>query len=155
MEGTFDKGIPLVDEIMERIGTFNSRIDEHHIMLFYYKIASLFFGAGQYKQCIRYLSKIIENKSLQIREDLMCFSRILNLIAHYEAGLDYSLELQLKSTYKFLIKMNELHEVQKEIINFLRGVGDIYPHTINKEFKKQIHVINLSIIHLFKSPVIL
>ena len=96
----------------------------------------MFFGAGQYKQCIRYLSKIIENKSLQIREDLMCFSRILNLIAHYEAGLDYSLELQLKSTYKFLIKMNELHEVQKEIINFLRGVADIYPHTINKEFKK-------------------
>ena len=26
-----------------------------------------------------------------MREDLLCFSRILNLVAHYEAGLDYNL----------------------------------------------------------------
>ncbi|NNC70449.1 MAG: hypothetical protein HKN90_06470 [Flavobacteriaceae bacterium] len=136
MEGTFDKGIPLIDDILSNIKLFKSRIDEHHVMLFYYKIASLYFGAEQYKKSIEYLSKIIENKSLQVREDLMCFARILNLIAHYEAGLDYSLELQLKSTYKFLIKMNDLHEVQKEVINFLKELGNIYPHNINKEFKK-------------------
>ena len=136
MEGTFKKGIPLVDEILSKIDIFKTRIDEHHIMLFYYKIASLYFGAERYKKSIEYLTKIIENKSLKVREDLMCFSRILNLIAHYEAGLDYSLEIQLKSTFKFLIKMNELHEVQKEVINFLKNLGTIYPHQINKEFKK-------------------
>ena len=136
MEGTFDEGIPLVSTILSKIKQFKSRIDEHHIMLFYYKIASLYFGAEQYKKSIEYLTKIIETRSLRVREDLMCFSRILNLIAHYEAGLDYSLERQLISTYKFLIKMNDLHEVQKEVINFLKELGSIYPHQINKEFKK-------------------
>ena len=136
MEGTFENGIPLVETILTKIKQFKSRIDEHHIMLFYYKIASLYFGAAAYKESIQYLNKIIDNKSLQVREDLMCFSRLLNLIAHYEAGLDYSLEVQLKSTYKFLIKMNDLHEVQKEVINFLKELGNIYPHNINKEFKK-------------------
>ncbi len=136
MEGNFERGIPLVDEILTKITQLKSRIDEHHIMLLYYKIASLYFGAGQFKKCIEYLNKVIENKSVQAREDLMCFSRLLNLIAHYEAGLDYSLEVQLKSTFKFLIKMNDLYEVQKEVINFLKNLGGIYPHNINKEFKK-------------------
>lgn len=136
IEGSFEEGLPFVGVILAKIKAFKNRIDEHHIMIFYYKIACLYFGAREYRKCIEYLEKIIENKSLQMREDLLCFSRILNLIAHYEAGLDYHLESQLKSTYRFLMKMNDLHEVQKEIISFLKNLGNIYPHNIKKEFIK-------------------
>ena len=66
----------------------------------------------------------------------MCFARVLSLVAHYEAGMDYHLEVQLKSTYKFLLKMNDLHAVQKEMIKFLRSLGDIYPHELRAEFQK-------------------
>jgi tetratricopeptide (TPR) repeat protein len=136
LEGTFKEGFLLVDEIVEGIKQYRNRIDEHHIMVLYYKIASLYFGAGKSKKCIEYLEKIISNKSLHMREDLMCFSRILSLLAHYEIGLDYHLDIQLKSTYKFLIKMNDLHEVQKALIRFLRNLGDIYPQDLKKEFVK-------------------
>lgn len=136
MEGSFVEGLPLVDEVLESLKKYNSRIDEHHVMVFYYKIASMYFGAGENKKCIQYLDKIISNKSLQMREDLLCFSRILNLVAHYEAGLDYNLDVLIKSTYKFLIKMEDLHEVQKEFIKFLRTLPDIYPHEVKGEFIK-------------------
>ena len=136
LEGTFDKGLYLVQIIEYGIEKHRDRIDQHHIMIFYYKIACLYFGVGDNKSCIRYLKKIIENKSLRMREDLMCFARVLSLVAHYEAGLDYHLEVQLKSTYKFLLKMNDLHEVQKEMIKFLRKLGDIYPHELKAEFQK-------------------
>jgi len=65
----------------------------------------------------------------------MCFARVLSLVAHYEAGMDYHLEVQLKSTYKFLIKMNDLHEVQREMIKFLKNLGSIYPSDLKAEFK--------------------
>jgi len=136
IEGTFEEGIPLVDKVLKGIKEFQNRIDEHHVMLFYYKIASLYFGAGNYKNCIEYVEKIISNRTLKMREDLMCFSRILSLIAHYESGLDYHLDVQLKSTYKFLIKMNDLHAVQQHMIDFLKGLGDIYPHQLKNEFVK-------------------
>ncbi len=136
LEGTFDKGLYLVQIIEYGIDKHRERIDQHHIMIFYYKIACLYFGVGDNKSCIAYLKKIIENKSLKMREDLMCFARVLSLVAHYEAGLDYHLEVQLKSTYKFLLKMNDLHEVQKEMIKFLRKLGDIYPHELKGEFQK-------------------
>lgn len=136
MEGSFEEGLPLIDEVVFKLKDFHDRIDEHHIMVFYYKMASMYFGAGENKKCIFYLEKIIANKSLQMREDLLCFTRILNLVAHYEAGLDYHLDILIKSTYKFLIKMEDLYEVQKEFIKFLRGLGDIYPHEVKNEFIK-------------------
>jgi len=136
MEGTFEEGFPLVAEVLEGIETHRGSIDEHHVMVFYYKIACLYFGAGENKKCIEYLDRIVNNKSLEMREDLLCFSRILNLVAHYEAGEDYHLDRLIKSTYKFLIKMEDLYQVQKEMIKFLRGLGDIYPHQLKSEFEK-------------------
>jgi hypothetical protein len=136
MEGTFDKALYLVRIIEYGIGKHGERIDGHHVMVLYYKIACLYFSLGDNKTCIQYLKRIINNKNLKMREDLMCFARVLSLVAHYEAGMDYHLEIQLKSTYKFLLKMNDLHEVQKEMIKFLRGLGDIYPHELRNEFQK-------------------
>ena len=136
IEGTFKEGLPLIDEVLKKLNLHINQIDEHHVMMFYYKIASLYFGNGDFKKSIFFLSKIINNKSLQMREDLMCFSRILNLVAHYEAGLDYQLDSLIKSTYKFLIKMEDLYAVQKEMISFLKSLGDIFPNEIKSAFKK-------------------
>jgi len=136
LSGCFSEGLPLVPEIEQQISFHKNRIDQHHIMLFYYKIACMYFGVGDYNACINYLNKIISTKNLTIREDLMCFARILNLVAHFDAGLDENLEVQLKDTYRFLLKMNDLHAIQKEMLKFLREVVDLYPHQIKGAFKK-------------------
>ncbi|WPO78005.1 hypothetical protein [Flavobacterium sp. KACC 22761] len=136
LEGTFAESEYLIPEILEKLKLHSEHLDEHHEMLFFYKIASIYFGNEKYNECINYLDKIINNKNLTMREDLMCFARLLSLIAHYELGKDYYLENHLKSTYKFLLKMNDLHEVQKEIIKFLRNLNNFYPADIKKEFKK-------------------
>ncbi|OQD43340.1 hypothetical protein BUL40_05765 [Croceivirga radicis] len=136
MEGNFEGGLYLVNVVEYGIKKHKDKIDEHHVMLLYYKIACLYFGVGDNKNCIAYLKRIINNKNLKMREDLMCFSRVLSLVAHYEAGMDYHLEVQLKNTYKFLLKMNDLHAVQKEMIKFLRNLGEIYPTDLKAEFQK-------------------
>lgn len=136
MIGDFSSFQPLVTQVLEGIKSPKYRIDEHHVMVFYYKIASLYFGAQEYTKSIEFLGKIIHAKSLKTREDLMCFARLLNLIAHYEAGKDYHLESLLRSTYTFLIKMNDLHSVQNEIIAFVKKLGDIYPHELKAAFKE-------------------
>ncbi|MGB5323342.1 hypothetical protein [Lutimonas sp.] len=136
LEGNFKQGINFIPEVLDEIESHRSKIDEHHVMVFYYKFASMYFGASDYEKSIFYLEKIIRNKQLGMREDLLCFTRILNLIAHYEAGMDQNLEALIKSTYKFLIKMNELHLVQQKIISFLRNLSNIYPHELKNAFKE-------------------
>ncbi|UCE93153.1 MAG: hypothetical protein JSV73_10115 [Flavobacteriaceae bacterium] len=134
LEGNFNLGLNLIPEVLDEIESHRSKIDDHHVMVFYYKFASLYFGASKYEECIFYLEKIIKNRQLGMREDLLCFTRILNLVAHYEAGMDQNLEALIKSTYKFLIKMNELHLVQQRIISFLRNLSNIYPHELKNAF---------------------
>ncbi|APG65930.1 hypothetical protein LPB136_11390 [Tenacibaculum todarodis] len=136
LEGTFKKGEYLVEEINKKALEYNNRLDKHHIITLYYKIACLYFGMGENKKCIEYLSKIISAKNLYVGEDLQCFARILSLIAHYECGLDYHLEKQFKETYKFLLKMENLQEVQKEFIFSIKSLQDVFPNEMKNEFKK-------------------
>lgn len=136
LDASFAESEYLIPEILDKIKLHSEHLDEHHEMLFFYKIACIYFGNEKYNESIFYLEKIINNKNLSMREDLMCFSRILCLIVHYELGKDYYLENQLKNTYKFLLKMNDLHEVQKEIIKFLKNLNNFYPNDIKKEFIK-------------------
>jgi hypothetical protein len=136
LEGKFTKGLDFVQRLLSDLKNYESKIDAHHVMVFYYKIASMYFGAGDNKTCILYLEKIINNKELKMREDLLCFSRILNLVAHYDAGLDENIEKLIVSTYKFLVKMNDLHEVQRKMILFLKNLNNIYPQDLKKAFVK-------------------
>ncbi len=136
LEGKFTKGLNYVDLLLADLKSYESKIDAHHVMVFYYKIASMYFGAGRNETCIFYLKKIITNKELKMREDLLCFSRVLNLVAHYDAGLDENIEKLIISTYKFLVKMNDLHEVQRKMILFLKNLNNIYPQDIKKAFIK-------------------
>ena len=136
LEGRFSEGLVYVKDLLDELELYTTKIDKHHIMVFYYKIGCMYFGAGDNEMCIHYLEKIINNKELKMREDLLCFSRVLNLVAHYEAGLDYNIEKLIVSTYKFLRKMNDLNQVQAKMITFLKNLSNIYPQDIKKEFIK-------------------
>ena len=130
LEGTFKESIKIIPEVLNGIEKNKNFIDHHHIMLLYYKIACMYFTVDEYDKCIKYTSVIMRNKNIKMREDLQCFTRILNLIAHWEAGLDFNLDKIIKETYNYLDKLNDLHEVQKTILKYLNGLENIYPGEI-------------------------
>ena len=119
VEGTFTKGIKLIPEIEIFIKEYAQYIDRHRVLVFYYKFASLYFGSGDNDKAIDYLNKII-NWKVDLRTDLQCYSRLLNLIAHYELGNYDLLEYLIKSVYRFMAKMENMSIVEEEIFKFLR-----------------------------------
>ena len=125
LRGTFSEGTKLVPELMEKIEKDEYGWDDHRIMLFYYRIACLYFGSGDNDSAITYLNLIINQKNPDYRTDIQSFSRILNLIAHFELGNAQLVEYQVKSVYRFLGKMGDLGAVQKEIFRFLRRLPRI------------------------------
>ncbi len=122
LEGRFDDGLLLVPEILGFIEQNSERLDDHRIMNLYYKIACMYFGAGNNRKTIFYLSYVIQFGRNTLRDDIQSFARILNLIAHFELGNEDLLENQIKSVYRYLIKKEEMRGVQKEIILFLRNM---------------------------------
>ncbi|GHE72588.1 MULTISPECIES: hypothetical protein [Roseivirga] len=136
MEGNFAEGVKIIPELLEKLELYKSMLDPERVLIIYYKIASLYFGNGNYRKAIYYLNQIIHFQDVKIREDIHCFARILNLIAHFEDGQDFHLEYQIKSTFQFIGKMNQQQAVQKEIISFLRITGKITPDQLRDEFVK-------------------
>lgn len=134
LEGTFTEGLQWIPELVEIIETDRYNWDNHRIMVFYYRIACMYFGSGDNKNAITYLNLIINQKNPDYREDIQCFARILNLIAHYELGNAQLVEYQVKSVYRFLAKMEDTGLVQKEIFRFLRKVPRIRAADVKAEF---------------------
>jgi hypothetical protein len=119
MKGTFKEGLSLVPEIENRLEEDALFIDRHRILVLNYKIATLFFGSGDYSTCIDYLQKII-NDHVDLRYDLQCYARLLHLMAHFELGNTSLMESLTKSVYRFMAKMENLTIVEEEMFKFLR-----------------------------------
>ncbi|HEV7332860.1 MAG TPA: hypothetical protein VGN63_17605 [Flavisolibacter sp.] len=135
MMGTFDEGVRLVPEIAEKLKEYSLYLDNHRVLVFYYKIASLYFGSGDYDNTVKYLTKII-NWKVNLRNDLQCYARLLHLIAHYELGNYELLEYLTKSVYRFMAKMENLSLVEEEIFLFLRKSFNLSPRELKPEFEK-------------------
>ena len=134
IQGTFSEGVKVISELVHIIDSGVYNWDSHRIMVFYYQIACLYFGSGDNDNAIVYLNRIINQKNPDYREDIQCFARILSLIAHFEIGNALLVEYQVKSVYRFLAKMKDLHAVQREIFRFLRRLPRIRESELRKEF---------------------
>ncbi|MEO8712811.1 MAG: hypothetical protein ABI405_11840 [Parafilimonas sp.] len=134
MHGSFSKGLVLVPYIEQKIKEYKLHIDMHRVLIFYYKIACLYFGSGDNEKAVEYLNLII-NRKPDLRTDLHCYSRLLHLIAHYELGSYQLVEYLIKSVYRFMAKMKNLNVVEEEIFKFLRRSFSLNAAEILAEFK--------------------
>ncbi len=122
MLGEFKSGTRIVAALEGELNKFIPRLDKHSVMLFYYKIACLYFGSGDYRSGLSWLNKIINERDIALREDLHAFARILSLISHFELGNNDLVESYIRSTYRYFIKRGDLSLYQKYILDFLKGL---------------------------------
>jgi hypothetical protein len=135
LEGSFSEGLTLVPYIESRLKEFELQLDRHRTMVFFYKIACLYFGSGDFIHTVDYLNKIIHWKA-DLRSDLQCYARLLHLISHYELGNDMILESQIRSVFRFMSKLQNLSIVEKEIFSFLRNSFRLNKRQIKNEFTR-------------------
>ena len=135
MQGTFTLGLQLIPEIEAKLKEYALYLDRHRVLVFYYKIASLYFGSGDNDKAIDYLNKII-NWKVDLRTDLQCYARLLHLIAHYELGNTGILEYLVKSVYRFMAKMENLSVVEEEIFKFIRSTFHLSYRKLKPEFEQ-------------------
>ena len=140
LEGSFSEGLIMIPTMEEQLKEIEPFIDSHRVLVFYYKIACLYFGAGEPAKAIDYLNKII-NWKLNLRDDLQCYARLLHLIAHFELGNMEVVNYLSKSVYRFMGKMDNLSTVEEVLFNFLKKSIQKYGRAgvagMNKEELKQ------------------
>lgn len=132
----YKKGVNIINRIEKELPEFIGRLDEHHIVLFYYKFACIHFGLENYDACENYLNKLLANKNLSIGKHLTCNAKFLRLICYYDGG-DYNrLGKALLITYKYLHQLNDLNEVYLKIMQFIKKILKAEQREIKQLFSK-------------------
>lgn len=88
---------------------------ENYLMLSYGHLLN-----GDIKHALKWNNIIINSKISGLREDMFSMARILNLIIHYELGNDVLLMYNIRSTLRYLEKMNTLKEFENLILQFIK-----------------------------------
>ena len=136
MSAQYEYGANFVKDLVVTIDNMEHPWDPSRIMVFNYKIACIYFGNGDLDNTITFLNRVENATTPRLKVDIQCFSRVLNLIAHYDLGNDILVSYKIKSVFRFLLKMGELEKVQKEIFRFIRRTPRMDRSTIIEEFKK-------------------
>lgn len=136
LEGRFTDGTNYCVEFEERLKMYNDRLDSHRKMVFQYKMACLKFGSGEFQGALRHLNVIINNPVSTLKEDIQSYARFLSLIVHYELENDDLIYFQIKSTYRFMLKLKYFQKVHEAIFKFLRKSIYMDRNTLIPYFKE-------------------
>lgn len=136
MQGNFRKGLSVVPEVVDKLKEYALFVDSHRILVFNYKIATLYFGAGHYSTAIDFLHKIINDNQPGLRNDLQCYARLMHLLCHYEMGNEDILDSLIKSVYRFMARMKNLTVVEEEMFKFLRYSSKVKAKQLKPELEK-------------------
>jgi len=132
----YDLGVTKIVELEEEVALNTYNWDLNRLMVFYYKLACVYFGNQQSDRALSYLNLINNKYYPSFREDIQCFSRILSLIVHFDLGNVELVNYQLRQVYRFLLKLQELDAVLIEILAFLRRTPQMKPENMSREFSK-------------------
>lgn len=134
INGSYSDNKKELENVIELIEANEYNWDTNRVLSLRYKLGCVFFGNNDLDNCILMLNEISNKNYHSFREDIQCFGRILNLIAHYDLGNIELVNYKLKSLYRFLSKIKDLGKMQMEIIKFLRRTTNMEAGKMKKEF---------------------
>ncbi len=121
--GEFEKSILLIDEIEIKVSLFKDKLSKEQELRFLYNKAYSYFGVGEYKKSLSFLIEILNDNEQTLRQDIYSFSRLLNLIIHFELeNYDY-LEYIIKSTNRYLSKYEKDYKIEDVLIKNIRKLS--------------------------------
>ncbi len=131
--------LEIIPRAQDFIDAHKQSVNKHHAFLFYYLFAQVHFHAGDFKSSLREVNRILEENNALVRKDLLYFSRIFNLILHFELRNYDHLEYLLMSTYKFFYKWQRKSNLNKILIRNLRRVVTQGQEANLHQFFEQFH----------------
>jgi tetratricopeptide (TPR) repeat protein len=118
--GEFGKVHEVIEEVENGLDFFDGKIGKTHAITIYYNLMYLYLGTGEFRKALKWLNKILQFKGVDAREDIICFSKILQLIIYFELNDSEALPHVFKSTYRYLAKRKRVYKGETMILNFIR-----------------------------------
>ena len=84
-----------------------------------------YFVFGDYSRSLEYISKIMNDNSFRLREDMQTFCRLFALILHFEMGNISYIEHYTKSLFRYLKQRKLLNPAERTLLKFIVDMQDV------------------------------
>ncbi|MDX1350464.1 MAG: hypothetical protein R3279_09465 [Putridiphycobacter sp.] len=122
-KGDFVKAQELCETVDSRLEAYTNKLTKEKVLLLDYSKAYTLFGIGDFKGSLKIVNKMLNDNEKKLRQDIYSFSRIFNLIIHYELGNYDFVEYEVKSTSRFLGKKEKDYQIEKVFIKYIRKLS--------------------------------
>jgi len=133
--GDFISAMSCSEKAEEKMESLVHSIGRSSELAYLYYTAYAYFGAGEYRRALRYINYIMNNNYLELREDMQCFTRILNLMVHYELGNVFVLESGVLHAKRFLKQKGYFFAYEKCLLVFFKKAAMLKLDTRKEEAK--------------------
>jgi hypothetical protein len=135
--GNMKKCLQLIPEI-ETLLEKNKDADKLLKEVVYWQVTSILMIAEQYKLALKWLVKANIEEDFNIRQDLECIGRIMEIVLHYELGKTDIMEYRLKSNYRFLASKQKMYQLEKIILTSIRKLINVNSKEESIRFFRQL-----------------
>ncbi|MEO6882473.1 MAG: hypothetical protein ABI199_00460 [Bacteroidia bacterium] len=143
--GEFDKAVKLVNPIAAGLKKYEGKINTEEVVIFYYNISAVYFGNGDFHKALLWNNKILNEREKELRQDLYGFSRLLNLIIHYELGNTQLIEYEIRSVIRLYSSKDKTHKFEHLVLEYIRKLIKVKrgasTETIFLDFKKEMEIL--------------
>ena len=108
------------NHILKKSEIYETELNEKDLFVLFNSIAITYFGAGDFHKALHWLNKINNQITMQLEPELRSYEKIFYLLVHFELRHFDLMPYLIKSTYRFLLKMERLNPFQKAFIGFLK-----------------------------------
>lgn len=122
-KGEFYKALNIFKSIEEEMGFFEDKLNKEKVLLLNYNKAYALFATDKFKDALKIINDILNDNEKQLRQDIYSFSRIFNLVIHYELNNFNFIEYDSKSTSRYLNKHEKDYKIEKVFMKYIKKLA--------------------------------
>ncbi len=124
-QGAFQESVNLIPEIERLQKEYAEKINKEQEVLLTYNKAYSFFGNGEFKKALSYINIVLNDSEQNLRQDIYSFSRLFNVVLHFELENYDFLDYLIKSTNRYLNKQERSFEIENVCIRNIRKIAKL------------------------------
>lgn len=136
LNGKFDDAKDTIKRALNRINRYSYKLDDHKVMIFYFKFSWIYLGNENYSKALFYINKIVNNELNKLREDIQNYARIMQLICHYEIENFEILNYLINNASNFFKRKKGISDFLQYAINMFKELESSGPFDHKTIFKK-------------------
>lgn len=111
---------PQIKDFEEQVPAHLNLSKKAYLIVIFYNIICIYFIDADYKNCLKWINKLFNEFTQDIRSDLQSIARIISIMTHFELGNIDLMRSQARSAYRELDQKGKLYKFEDIMLSFFQ-----------------------------------